>query len=52
MVALVEVTSVRQSKEQDGDTNTGVDLQITDMELSFASDDTKKQAAKLYPDMA
>ncbi|QII84181.1 hypothetical protein G3T20_05365 [Bordetella hinzii] len=33
LMATVEVVSVRSEKEHDGDTRTGADLQITEMEL-------------------
>lgn len=47
LTAIVEVNSVRQHKEQGGDTNTGVELQITEMELQ---PETKEIDAKsLYP---
>lgn len=48
VMAHVTVTSVRSSQQQDGDKESGVDLQITDMSLSAPTDD-KGIAAQLWP---
>lgn len=48
--ALAVVSSVRQSQQQDGDKESGVDLQITDLEVTPG--EPKKAAADvLYPNM-
>lgn len=50
VMAHATVTSVRSSQQMDGDKESGVDLQITEMALSAPTE--KDAAALLYPDHA
>jgi len=48
--ALVTVTSIGMSQQQDGDAEMRTELQITDMELSGAGGSSPEQlAARLFP---
>lgn len=49
LMATVEVTSVRQEKEQDGDARTSTDLQIVEMELMPKREEVDLH--KMYPSM-
>lgn len=48
--AVATVTSLSQRQERDGDSNSSVSLQITDMELASAKSNDDR-AKTLFPDM-
>lgn len=49
MMAMVEVVGVRQYDRKDGDSEKGVDLQITDLSLENATEERRMEEA-LYGD--